>query len=220
MKAIVQLYFRYLSLALACLMLTTLVVIVIAGVYASKEMLEANMSHRNRAMIPTVITMALSLSSLFAFGVVGVRRSRVLADHPELKAKPFKDFRLYKFAFKSKTALAVIPLLVLLTLGATTYTTRLLNNQAIVTGSVLYPATFFNRAVIIRVTDISEEGIGGELRVTAVVHSDDYPDEDVRIDNDTVGYETAYTAGVRYVVRVTEIASAYAKFFIERTEGH
>jgi hypothetical protein len=207
MKAIAMLYLNYLELIIIGMVVATLGITLVAGIYAGT-------ADGGQALFPSLIPVVLSATALIAITSIAIRRHKVLDEHPELKTKLFKEFRVLNFAFKNKRALVIVPILILVTLGATAYTDGLLKNQVIAEAGVNVDATFFNKSLIIDLIEISPENNGTPAKVTAVLRSPGYPD--VRIENQEVGYKTTYTGRDRFIVRIVDIKNSSAKFFVER----
>jgi len=197
MKAIVKLYLNYLELILIGMLVAALAITLVAGLLAG-----------GIALLPAL----LANTTIIAIGLITLGRRKALGEHPEIKTKPFKEFRLFMLVRKSKIILVAV--LVLVTLGTTYSTNRLLMNQAIASSGMGVSATFFNNALIINVLEISPGDKGNPYQVTAVLYSNGYPV--ANIENQSVGYETTYIGRDRFIVRIVEVTNIYAKFFVER----
>src|SRR5918912_1740222 len=161
MKGIVKLYLNYLELMFIGMLGTALALTLVAGVLTG-----------GIALVPA----CLANMTLVVLGQVALGRRKALAEHPDIKSKSFKESRLFLFALRSKYKLVLIATLLLVTLGAAYSTDRLLQNQAIVEANTEIPATFFNRSLIIQVIEISAQDDTTAPTVTAILHSNGYPD--------------------------------------------
>jgi hypothetical protein len=90
------------------------------------------------------------------------------------------------------------------------------NNEAIAGARPGIPATFFNRAVVIEVLQVSD-GSGSSPKVTAIIRSEGHPD--VKIESAGIGYEIVYNGPSQFRLRIIGVDNLTVQFFVERLEG-
>lgn len=226
MKSIAKLYVDYLERSVIGMVLASLILILISG-----------FTYGERGRVQAI----LSLVTLGLIGAVAFDRRSVGRDHPEFKSKSFREFRLFWFMLKRKGLIIsdafrlnsrkqavsravsggitiIIVILAMWTLWSSfsiSADIALKKNQAIAGARPGIQATFFDKAVVIDVQQISAGS--GSPKVTAVISSDGYPD--VRIEGEGVGYETIYNGPSPFRIRVLEIHGSTVKFFVERLRG-
>ena len=224
MRSIVGLYLAYLELIIISMIVVTLIFISVSGLtFGGDGLLPATLA---------IITLSL-------IGFIVISRRNALAEHPELKRRPFGEFRLFLFILEKKflkvadslnlvsrkkavrysgwiagAMLAVLLISAIWWSFSISADISLRRNQARVTVRPPEPATIFNRAVIIEVLETSAEANGHPARVTAIIKSEGYPE--MKVEGEGIGYTTTYAG--RFLIRILDANDSTAKFFVERLE--
>lgn len=147
MKPIVRIFFDYLELAVASILIITLFLVIISGV------VKGGMS-----WIPVV----LSLGTLTTVGIAFYKRRK--KSTKEAETRPSNLLRI------------VIILLFIASLGTSYAVDLVLNNQARVTVGLNDPGSIFNQALKIQLINASGGTPDRSPKVTAIILSDGYPE--------------------------------------------
>lgn len=234
MRSIAKLYLAYLEMAVIGMVLVSLALISLAGfIYGGKGLPPAALAVVTLGFIVYVATgrrrtldehpelrrKLFGETRLFFFGLNGI----VLKMTDSQASGPFLDSfhwssrkqaiqqSLSRIAAIMIVALTIWTLWSSFSISADIATQKNLEkNQAIVAAGLGVPATVFNRAIVIELIQISAETLP---KVTAVIHSDGYPD--AKIENEGVGYEM-HVARNQFIIRIQRIDNSSAEFFVER----
>lgn len=224
MRPITKIYLGYLERSVIGMSLSLLVLISASG-----------FAYGDGGRVPAILA-AVMLVLIFS---VEFGRRRVLLEYPEIKKKPFGEIRLFWFLVQKRTlnlaesitlntgkqiiclVVSRIMVIVIIAIAISTLwmsfsisaNMTLKRRQAIAGAKPGIPATFFNRAIVIEVLQITDDGISSS-ELTAVIRSEGYPD--LRVENVKAGYVTVYNGPNLFSIKVITIQGSVVQFFVEK----